>query len=95
MMQCSGFKTMQCNGIKSSSSENTIICLCIRTNRVGQILALLSAEVSLFLSPIRKLNHFYLNFEGKIKILIVHRVLSANLSRLLWIFCIPIHHMYK
>ena len=61
MMQCSGFKTMQCNGIKSSSSENTIICLCIQSNRVSQNLAPLSAGVSLFLSPRWKFNH-YLNF---------------------------------
>ena len=62
MMQCSGFKTMQWNGIKSSSSENTIICLCIQSNRVSQDLALLPAEVSLFVSPRSRFSRFYLNF---------------------------------
>ena len=51
-MLFSGFKTIQCNSIKNSSSENTIICLCMQSKRVRQILALLSAEVSLFLSSI-------------------------------------------
>ena len=63
-MQC---KTIQCNGIKSSSSENTLICLCIQSNRVSQMLALLSTEVSLFLSPRRKFNHFSLKFWKKKK----------------------------
>ena len=75
------------------SSKNTIICLCIQSSRVNQILALWSAEVRVFLSPIRKFNHFYLNFWRKYPP--VCCVVSANLSRLLCTFYIPIHHMYK
>ena len=48
-MQYIGFKTIQCNGIKSISSENTIISLCIQSNRV-KFWALLSAEVSLLVT---------------------------------------------
>ena len=75
------------------SSKNTIICLCIQSSRINQILALWSAEVRVFLSPIRKFNHFYLNFWRKYPP--VCCVVSANLSRLLYTFYIPIHHMYK
>ena len=58
---CPCFCLWICSGIKSGSSDSTIFCFSIQRNGVSQILGLLSAEVILFLSHVRKFNHFYLN----------------------------------
>ena len=58
---CPCFCLWICSGIKSGSSDSIIFCFSIQRNRVSQILGLLSAEVILFLSHVRKFNHFYLN----------------------------------
>ena len=64
-MQCFGFKTMQCNAIKSISSENTIIFLCIQRNRVSQVWALLSADVSHLFFTCKELQSFSFKFFKK------------------------------
>ena len=83
-MLCSGFKTIKCNGIKSMEVMESIICLCIQGNRVHQILALLSAEVSLISVIYKEVQSFLFKFLKK-KLKNIHLFIMCCL--LIWGDC--------